>query len=53
MDAQSGGGAAGEAITEEMTRQMLENAPLRTLLSLADMSQEELDDLIGKLNTLL
>ena len=51
MDAQSGGSAAGEAITEEMTRQMLENAPLRTLLSLADMSQEELDDLIGKLNT--
>lgn len=42
-----------EAVNSEMQRQMMENAPLHTLLNFAGVSDEELADIVTELNAAL
>lgn len=47
---QEEGSAAAEAVTEEMTRQMLDNMPLRALRSFAGFSEEQIEGLVKQLS---
>lgn len=48
-----GGGGGGEAISAEMTRSMVENAPLRAAQGFAHLSDEALGDMTARFNRLL
>ena len=47
------GGGDGEAISAEMARSMVENAPLRAAQGFAHLSDEALGDMIARFNHLL